>query len=168
MGLKLDQSLVGHPFNFCSNFIPAHLIGRKDCRLKVLWLCWCPNLSRCSGSLSWLQEMATLGSRSPVVRSLSQDHFHRFLGISIVLGHKDAQHPQFSFSPGRRDPISKKKSRAQFEERNSLSIFGIYMHARKHKLTLTFSCTPPPPHTESTSLSCHSLTLNVNLYTQSH
>ena len=45
MGLKVDQSLVGHSFNFCSIFTPAHLVGRTRYKLKVLWLGWCPSSS---------------------------------------------------------------------------------------------------------------------------
>jgi hypothetical protein len=44
IGLKLDQSLVGHTQNLCATFTPAHLAGRTNCSLKVLWLSWCPIL----------------------------------------------------------------------------------------------------------------------------
>ena len=38
MGFKLGQSLVVHPLNLCSIFVPALLVGRTDFGLKVLWL----------------------------------------------------------------------------------------------------------------------------------
>jgi hypothetical protein len=66
MDLKLGQSLIGHSFNFCSLFIPANLVGRKNCGLKVLWLC--PYLS--IRSLGWLQEVAISGSIGLIARSL--------------------------------------------------------------------------------------------------
>ena len=58
-------------------------IGRTDCGSKVLWLGQCPK--RPIGSLAWLQEMASSGSVSPIARSLSQSHPHRFLGVSVAL-----------------------------------------------------------------------------------
>jgi hypothetical protein len=69
MGLKLDQALAGHSHNFCAAFTPAHLVGRTDCRLKVLWLGWCPSPS--TGNLAWFQEMASSGSVFPTGGSLS-------------------------------------------------------------------------------------------------
>jgi hypothetical protein len=56
LSIGLNQSLVGdshHPFT------QDHFVDRANCRLKVLLLGWCPNLS--IGSLSWLHEMASLG-----------------------------------------------------------------------------------------------------------
>lgn len=34
VGLKFDQSLVGHAHKFCSTFTPAYLAGRANCGLK--------------------------------------------------------------------------------------------------------------------------------------
>lgn len=36
LGLRLDHSLAGHSDKFCITFIPAHLIGRAYCKLKIL------------------------------------------------------------------------------------------------------------------------------------
>ena len=58
-----------HSHNFYTTFIPAHLVGRTNCRSKVLWLGWCPNLS--IGSLVWLQKIASSGSVSSIARSVS-------------------------------------------------------------------------------------------------
>lgn len=44
MGLQLNQILVGHSPKFCTTFAPAHLAGRTICRLRDLWLSWCPSL----------------------------------------------------------------------------------------------------------------------------
>ena len=43
MGLRLDQSWFDHSLHFCSLFILVHLISKKNCGLKVLWLSWCPH-----------------------------------------------------------------------------------------------------------------------------
>lgn len=64
VGLKLNQPLVGQSLTFCSIFTPAHLVGRKYCKLKVLWLGWCSNSS--TGSLASLSEMPGSGSISPI------------------------------------------------------------------------------------------------------
>lgn len=45
MGLKLDQWLVGYSLHFCSIFTHAHLLGRANCRLNILWLRCCTNSS---------------------------------------------------------------------------------------------------------------------------
>jgi hypothetical protein len=49
MGFKLGQPLVGHSLKFCSIYIPAHLVGRINFGLKVLWVGWSPPPS--TGSL---------------------------------------------------------------------------------------------------------------------
>lgn len=55
--LNLDQSLFGHSCSFCITFVPVHLEGRTEYRLKVLRLSWCS--SPISGSLvtenGWLR-----------------------------------------------------------------------------------------------------------------
>ena len=43
VGLKMDPSLVKYSDKFCTTITPAHLVGRTECRPKVLWLGWCPN-----------------------------------------------------------------------------------------------------------------------------
>lgn len=45
MGLKLDQSLLGHSQKLWATFTLAHLAVRRNCRSTVLWLGWCPNSS---------------------------------------------------------------------------------------------------------------------------
>lgn len=45
MGLKLYQWLIGCSNNFWATYSTAHFVGRKNCRLKVIWLGWCPNSS---------------------------------------------------------------------------------------------------------------------------
>lgn len=59
-GLGLNWSLVGHSHKFCAIIAPTHLVGRTDCRWKVLWLGWCP--SPTTESLVWLQKMDGSGS----------------------------------------------------------------------------------------------------------
>jgi hypothetical protein len=41
MSLKQDQSLVGHSHKFYTTFTIARLVGRTNCRSKVLGLGWC-------------------------------------------------------------------------------------------------------------------------------
>lgn len=53
---------------FCY-FTPAHLVGGSNCSSKGFCLGLHPNPS--TGSLSWLQEKASSGSISPIVRSLN-------------------------------------------------------------------------------------------------
>lgn len=69
MGLQLCQSSVGHSHNFCTIFTPAHLVGRTNCRSKIMWLGWYPSPS--FGSLACLQEMDSSGDVSAVARSLN-------------------------------------------------------------------------------------------------
>ena len=45
MGLKLNQTLVVHSNKFCATIVPAHLVGRTDCRWRVLCLGWYPGFS---------------------------------------------------------------------------------------------------------------------------
>jgi hypothetical protein len=82
LGLKLGHSLIAPFLNFCSIFIPAHLIDRTNFGLKVLCVVWCPYPS--IGILSWLQEVHVSGPISPVAKSLIWDHPYRFLGVSLV------------------------------------------------------------------------------------
>lgn len=44
-GLKLNQTLVSHSHNFYTTTALAHLIGRNDCRWRVLQLSWCLSFS---------------------------------------------------------------------------------------------------------------------------
>ena len=43
MGLRLEHSVVGHFHNFCTILSPAYLIGRANCRTKVIRLGLCLN-----------------------------------------------------------------------------------------------------------------------------
>lgn len=69
-------------WQFCYAPIPAPSAGSANCRLKVLWLVWCPNLS--TWSLVGLQKMATLVSVSPITRALCCVYYPRFYGVSTV------------------------------------------------------------------------------------
>lgn len=54
IGLKLDQSEVGHFYKFCTTITPAHLAFRIDCKSKVLWVDNpIPLLGTFSGYKSW-------------------------------------------------------------------------------------------------------------------
>lgn len=37
VGIKLDQSLVGHSYKFFTTNSPTYLVVRINCKLKVLW-----------------------------------------------------------------------------------------------------------------------------------
>jgi hypothetical protein len=75
------RGVISWPFlQFLLHFNPAHLVARTT----ILLLGWC--LSPFTGSLAWLQEMASSGSIFPIARSLSEGHPHRFLGIFTALG----------------------------------------------------------------------------------
>ena len=97
MSLRLDQSLVGHSHKFCTTIAPAHLSGKTDCRLKVLWLGSWP--SPTAGSLAWVLKMSA-GSVSPITRSLHWVHPHRFQGVFTELSFHIAPPsvPQFQLS----------------------------------------------------------------------
>lgn len=41
MGLKLDQSLVGHSPNLCHLYHTTHLVGMLNVSSEGLWLDWC-------------------------------------------------------------------------------------------------------------------------------
>lgn len=83
MSLKLDQSLVCHACSFYANFIPAHLSGRKNCSLNVLWLGWFHNPS--TWNIAWLQNMSVPVPYCPLPRVFARVTL-RFLGIFIALG----------------------------------------------------------------------------------
>lgn len=51
IGLRLDQPLLSHCHNLCGTMTPAHFISKTDCKLKVLWVNWCPNAS--TKKLAW-------------------------------------------------------------------------------------------------------------------
>lgn len=78
MGLRLGQSLVGHSHNLCDNFTPAHLVCKRKCRSKVMWLGWWLNFS--TDSLVWLQEMAKSGSIDIISKTLSWGYPCRLTG----------------------------------------------------------------------------------------
>lgn len=84
MGLKISWSFVGQSLSLCSIFIPAHLVGRTNLLLKVLWVVWCHRPS--TGSPNRLQEVIPSGSTYLAIRSLSQSHSHRLPGAYLVLG----------------------------------------------------------------------------------
>ena len=84
MALKMDQSLVGHSLNFCTTFTPAHLVGRTNCRLEVLWLGWCPSPS--TGSLSWLQKMPSSVPYAPWLGVLARLILTDSWGFPTALG----------------------------------------------------------------------------------
>lgn len=42
MGLRLDQSSIGHSLNLLATFTPAHPTDRVDCKSKAMWLGWLP------------------------------------------------------------------------------------------------------------------------------
>ena len=76
MDLKLYQSLLDHSHKFCITYTPAYLVGRANCRSKILWLGWGPSLF--TGNIIWLQEMASSGVLARVTLKL--------LGVSIAPG----------------------------------------------------------------------------------
>ena len=67
MGLKLGRLVVANSPVFVPPLVPAFLVDRINFGLKVLWVGWCPYLS--IGVPAWLQEVASLGSISPQLRS---------------------------------------------------------------------------------------------------
>lgn len=60
----MDQSLAGLSLSLCSVFTLERLLGRANCRLKVLWPCLFPSTS--IESSAWLQKMAKSGSEFPL------------------------------------------------------------------------------------------------------
>jgi hypothetical protein len=64
-----------------------YLIGRTNCRSKVLWLGWSPNpaIEVLPGYRRWLIQVPHPSPLAPVARILSYDHPPRFLEVSIVL-----------------------------------------------------------------------------------
>lgn len=70
MDLKPDQCLVGYSLDLCSILTHAHLIGRANCKSKVLWLGWHPN--HAIESLAYLQEMAASGSIALLLQVLAK------------------------------------------------------------------------------------------------
>jgi hypothetical protein len=83
VGLKLDQSLIGHSYNFYATFTPAHFVGRTNYRFCGWAGVPIPPLEVLP---SYMPNMASSGYIPPIARSLSWSHPHRFLGVSIVLG----------------------------------------------------------------------------------
>lgn len=63
MGLKLD-TLVGNSHNFWTAHTLTHVVGRINCRLKVMWPDWGSNSSQ--GILACLQAMISSGYISPI------------------------------------------------------------------------------------------------------
>lgn len=59
MGFNLDQSLAGHTYKYCVTFTPACPASRTNCRLRVLWLHWCPSHSNeaLPGYRRWLVQL---------------------------------------------------------------------------------------------------------------
>lgn len=51
--LKLNQTLVCHPYKYYATIAPAMVI---DCRAKVLWLDWCSGLTFCSLKSTFLSQ----------------------------------------------------------------------------------------------------------------
>lgn len=109
MGLKLGQSLVGHSHNVCTTFTPAHLVGRTNCRLKVLWFGWCP--SPYTRSLAWLQDMASSGFVSPIAGSpMAQLLKARFTSQNIP--HFLNTHPSMDIWADSTSPTKRQRHRA--------------------------------------------------------
>jgi hypothetical protein len=81
VGLQVEQSLVGCSLSLCSVFIPAHLVGKINIGLKVLWVVWYP-----AQSLLWRSCLATVGG-----------HFSLYIpplvGISARVTPIDSQSP---------------------------------------------------------------------------
>lgn len=69
---------------FGCDFLPEHLVCKRNCRSKVMWLGWWPNLS--TDSLVWLQEMAKSGSIDIISKTLNWGYPCRFLGMSLAIG----------------------------------------------------------------------------------
>ena len=72
---------------------PSHLAGKPDCRSNVLCLGCC--LSLTTGSLAWLQEMATSGSVSHITRRSHQSPIDSKVSTKEGL-HMDSQMPSHS------------------------------------------------------------------------
>lgn len=78
--------LISHQLIDCSykfSFTPAHLVGSRSCRSKILWLDCCPNTF--TGILTLLQKMAGSGYIFAITKSLHQGHSCKFLGVPIAL-----------------------------------------------------------------------------------
>ena len=80
MGLKFGQ-LVGHSHSFCSNFVPAFLVDRKNLGLNVLWVSWYLYCSTgvLSGCRSWTFQVPYPQS------SLSQQRSPPYIRSCILL-----------------------------------------------------------------------------------
>lgn len=76
--------MVGHSHNFCITFTPAHLVGRINCKLTVMWLGWFPNSF--IASVAWLKDTANSDCVSLFAGSLSWGYPFRFQGVSNALG----------------------------------------------------------------------------------
>lgn len=77
--LLLGPSLVGQSHNLCVIFTTAHLLGRTNCRLKGLWLGWCP--SRSTGSLASYQRVST----QQLLGTDAETHSQTFGGAQGIL-----------------------------------------------------------------------------------
>lgn len=72
MGLKLNQTLVGHSHKFCTTIATLYLIGRTDCRSRVLWLSLCPGFSLCNMQCTFPHQRGlNVGLKTPCMHQLN-------------------------------------------------------------------------------------------------
>jgi len=90
----MDFKLASY-FSLCSISVPAFLLDRANLGSKGLWVDWYPYPS--TRSLTWLQEMDSSGSMSPLLGFLAKvPHIHSWEpnSQSQVTGtSKDSSHP---------------------------------------------------------------------------
>ena len=101
MGLKLDQTLVGHSLNLCSIFIPVHLVGRINFGLRFCEWFGVPliPLGVPSGYRRWPLHSPYLSGAFPVpgLKLISEMPSHQFLFSFIALSW--ALPPPHTWSP---------------------------------------------------------------------